>query len=98
MPSSQHPDSPVFRRLFQPALEALAASEDRYLCAIESPTKTISLLAYSGVLVIRAPGVISSSVTAISAERISPSISFLKRSRANVVLKTLPQSTPASPL
>ncbi len=32
MASSQHPNSPVFHRLFQPALEAFAASETRYLC------------------------------------------------------------------
>jgi prevent-host-death family protein len=32
MASPQHPNSPVFHRLFQPAVEALAASETRYLC------------------------------------------------------------------
>jgi len=32
MASSQHPDSPVFRRLFQPALNAFSVSETRYLC------------------------------------------------------------------
>jgi len=32
MASSQQPDSPVFRRLFQPALEAFSVSETRYLC------------------------------------------------------------------
>jgi hypothetical protein len=32
MASPQHPNSPVFHRLFQPAFEALAASETRYLC------------------------------------------------------------------
>jgi len=32
MAPSQHPDSPVFRRLFQPALKALAVSGARYLC------------------------------------------------------------------
>ena len=32
MASSQHPDSPVFRRLFQPALDAFSVSETRYLC------------------------------------------------------------------
>ncbi len=32
MASSQHPNSPVFHRLFQPAREAFAASETRYLC------------------------------------------------------------------
>ena len=32
MASPQHPNSPVFHRLFQPALEAFAASETRYLC------------------------------------------------------------------
>lgn len=32
MASSQHPDSPVFRRLFEPALDAFSFSETRYLC------------------------------------------------------------------
>lgn len=32
MASSQHPDSPVFRRFFQPARDALAGSKARFLC------------------------------------------------------------------
>jgi len=32
MASPQHPKSPVFDRLFQPALDAFAVSETRYLC------------------------------------------------------------------
>ena len=32
MASPQHPNSPVFHRLFQPAFRAFAASETRYLC------------------------------------------------------------------
>lgn len=32
MASSQHPDSPVFRRFFQPAHDALSGSKSRFLC------------------------------------------------------------------
>lgn len=32
MASSQHPDSPVFRRFFQPARDALTGSKSRFLC------------------------------------------------------------------
>jgi hypothetical protein len=32
MASSQHPDSPVFRRFFQPAHDAFAGSAHRHLC------------------------------------------------------------------